>query len=948
MYHKPLEHKYRWPPEPYKGLNYYLLSDAPLFAERGEEIANCAAILGALDTKVLLVHGRTGTGKSSFLRAGLLPALQGNTSNFYWLRQSNETPEPLLIRCTEDPIRRLYVELRDRINSDPALKSIEPHYRMQAIERLPKPAPQDRVVCAKALLAALTPLARGGTQTLVITVDQAEELFTLGGGKDPRRDAFIYFIEELCIREALNVRLILSLRTEYYGHLCDHLRFEPSTKISPRLGLEQFMLHGLREVKRIHAAIVRPTLKDSLPGLEEAPYDYYGFDYAPDVAETIAQDLLDEAGESSTLPILQMVCKNLYENVVVSEKRATITLADYDRLGRIQGRVDAFINDSIKIVLKEVEGRQPSDQKIDKWRAVLASLVARQEGGALTTLIADVLRLTARAEREGVGGEIPNVLDRMAEERFRLLRRVPQLQADESPAYSLGHDALAGTLFQWNEARLKVRQQKDSTEKLVRGGILALATMATCALILMGLVGFQTFLLREQNVRTLTTFASEDRSPSIRLRTLLLLTALSRTDGVWSHVLDHAAVREQMKDVLKRSPVHGGTYQAVGMNEDGSAMARLGEDGTVTVQNLDESSVVEVGRIPHTERQGNEPWLPAIGFVRGLSAPVVYHGGTLYHWTEEKSLRSIRIGEFLTKAFPSTETIPWIEIAAGVVRLTLWNFRDPTMRLLFLSFKDGTFQATNSSIEIPSPAFWPDRSFTSDRAAYLQIGETIKVVLVDMNTGRTHELGKISTEGSGIPNFIRSIAFANSDAFLVIRESLSKFRVFRLRDDGLSEGTVDIPEGLREPPPQRRNWILFRPVLAATISSGLRIAWLPEDGNLFVMEAPKNLPATQVIPPLFTAVKNEDTITQLRFSDDGKYLTLLAQRSWTQPIQYRVYDLSGDRRKKIQDMGDGELRAEGCKVVSMEGPKQMSSGELNIWTDRGSWFIPALNTGPCD
>src|SRR5205085_9111613 len=72
-----------WPRDPYKGLDYFSATDAPLFGQRETEINDMVALLCSFDTRAVLLHGGTGTGKSSFLRAGLcqrlrnLPAEEG-------------------------------------------------------------------------------------------------------------------------------------------------------------------------------------------------------------------------------------------------------------------------------------------------------------------------------------------------------------------------------------------------------------------------------------------------------------------------------------------------------------------------------------------------------------------------------------------------------------------------------------------------------------------------------------------------------------------------------------------------------------------------------------------------------------------------------------------------------------------------------------------------------
>src|SRR5690349_11858128 len=86
-----------WPPLPYKGLDYYNHRDWLLFAERSAETAACGELLGNCGTKLLLVHGPTGTGKSSFLRAGLFPSYIAGQPHFCYLTEL-DVDEPLIVR----------------------------------------------------------------------------------------------------------------------------------------------------------------------------------------------------------------------------------------------------------------------------------------------------------------------------------------------------------------------------------------------------------------------------------------------------------------------------------------------------------------------------------------------------------------------------------------------------------------------------------------------------------------------------------------------------------------------------------------------------------------------------------------------------------------------------------------------------------------------------------
>src|SRR3954468_15685561 len=112
----PIEKAQRrtWPEQPYRGLNFFTAADAPLFSERDEEIGICSELVGSLRTRMLLLHGRSGTGKSSFIRAGLVPRLLEQEA-VASLTALDASAEALVIRCTADPVARIAVVLREAL-----------------------------------------------------------------------------------------------------------------------------------------------------------------------------------------------------------------------------------------------------------------------------------------------------------------------------------------------------------------------------------------------------------------------------------------------------------------------------------------------------------------------------------------------------------------------------------------------------------------------------------------------------------------------------------------------------------------------------------------------------------------------------------------------------------------------------------------------------------------
>lgn len=198
-----------WPREPYKGLDYFCAADAPLFSQRGAEIEEVAALLTNFDTRVLLLHGVSGSGKSSFLRAGVIPRLQNTPRkygrSFFFLPEGHDretSSDPLLIRATDDPIARIYEALSTacRASGWP----IHDSARGRISSALSAPLPDDHQQAVPALVEALKALtAAPQRDTFTLLIDQAEEVLTLANVDDPvgKRQAFFDLLEQICLQK---------------------------------------------------------------------------------------------------------------------------------------------------------------------------------------------------------------------------------------------------------------------------------------------------------------------------------------------------------------------------------------------------------------------------------------------------------------------------------------------------------------------------------------------------------------------------------------------------------------------------------------------------------------------------------------------------------------------------------------------------------------------------
>ncbi len=90
------------PRRPYKFLDYYTEQDAPFFFGREQEVESISSRI--LAHRSFILHGRSGVGKSSLLRAGIIPRLK------------TEGHSVLAIRSFTDPLEQMEISLKQNFN----------------------------------------------------------------------------------------------------------------------------------------------------------------------------------------------------------------------------------------------------------------------------------------------------------------------------------------------------------------------------------------------------------------------------------------------------------------------------------------------------------------------------------------------------------------------------------------------------------------------------------------------------------------------------------------------------------------------------------------------------------------------------------------------------------------------------------------------------------------
>lgn len=276
---------------PYTGLRAFQEEDAACFFGRSEEIA--AMVTRVFDYPMLAVVGPSGIGKSSLIRAGVVPALRSFGTSWRTL-VARPGPQPLLSLATmlhsvADLFEQAGEALPDVTNLGIRLK-LEPGYLGQLLRQL----------------------ARATSGRCMLFIDQFEELYTLCEAPE-QRQAFTRCLTGAADDATSPVRLVISVRADFLGRVSEDAQF------MAELSRGLFFL-GSPGPEGLRAALVQPA---EMVG--------YRFEDEAMVDEMVAH-LRSTPG---ALPLLQFTAYQLWEKRDARHK--ILTRQSYEELGGISG-----------------------------------------------------------------------------------------------------------------------------------------------------------------------------------------------------------------------------------------------------------------------------------------------------------------------------------------------------------------------------------------------------------------------------------------------------------------------------------------------------------------------------------------------------------------------------------------------------------------------------------
>ena len=418
---------------PYVGLNFYTQENAPLFFGRDRERTVLISNLRA--ARLTLLYAKSGTGKSSLLRAGVEARLAELARHSIDQRGTARNIPVVFSSWRDDPTAELMSEIHEAIG--PFITAAPPAARTS-----------DR------LEAAIEAASRATGATLLVILDQFEE-YLLYRSRETRERPFADELATCISRADLRVKFLISIREDAYFALGDlfkgritnvygnYFHLEHLTREAAREAIEK-PIASFNELHPERAAVgIEPGLVDAV--LDQFKPDQLALDQGG-AGRLAGRDGAEPRRDEIEASYLQLVMKRLWD--VEQEKQSvTLRLETLEELGGAQRIVRTHVDRAL--------GDLP-----DEERSAAVALLHH-----LVTPSRTKIALTAPdlAEYTDASADETNaLLERLADSKTRILRPVPPPHGQNGETrYEISHDLLAPAILDWDRRQKAVRLEKE-------------------------------------------------------------------------------------------------------------------------------------------------------------------------------------------------------------------------------------------------------------------------------------------------------------------------------------------------------------------------------------------------------------------------------------------------------------------------------------------------------
>jgi hypothetical protein len=400
---------------PYQGLQAFDKEQARFFFGRERVVQLLVEKLG--QANFVPIIGASGSGKSSVVRAGLIPRLEKNG----W-----RVLEPIL--PGDEPLAELktvLIELFGRTEGREVYSLIKTDGLRPVIERL------------------------SGSERFLLVVDQFEEVFTLcPKEKEQERHQFIELLTQVAEIPASRLAIVTTMRADFLEPCLNYPTLTHLIQQNQAVWLVSFL-----EGSDLEQAIVKPA-------------EVQGYSFENGLLGAILQDVGNEHG---CLPLLQFALKELWEKC--DRQKHQLTVEQYRALEGVTGALNRHAEKiyTYKDFLKEFPQQERLPQEQEWIKRIFLKLVRTGEA------VKDSRQRQSKAKLLAIAGDNPDerqalscVLDELVQGR---LLATGQDKQHKAAWVDLAHEALMERwqwFAQWRQENRQLRRLIDRVEDALR------------------------------------------------------------------------------------------------------------------------------------------------------------------------------------------------------------------------------------------------------------------------------------------------------------------------------------------------------------------------------------------------------------------------------------------------------------------------------------------------
>ncbi|HRJ53576.1 MAG TPA: hypothetical protein PLE99_12485 [Candidatus Thiothrix moscowensis] len=428
--------------QPYPGLRAFERYESRIFFGRQQQVDDLLARLK--QHHFLAVLGASGSGKSSLVKAGLLPGLEkgymGEVGSRWAIAEMCPGDQPF-VRLAEGLLADKVFVAAQGSSPHPNLPPQGGKEQEVIPSSLPAPlAGEGLGKGGKAAPAALAAELRRGSRSLheilthaplpagtrlLLLVDQFEEMFRFREQEENQAAAFVALLLEACTHP--DVYVVITMRSDFLGAAAE--------------------FHGLPEAINAGLYLTPRLSREQLRDAISLPAQLFG----GSVEDALANHLLNEAGnDPDQLPLLQHALMRLWEN----DADKILTLDEYRGLRGLRGA----LNDHAEQAWQELDA---DGQAVAE--AMFRALTERSKDGQ------DIRRpLKVQALLDMTGVELPTltrIVDTFRQPGRNFLMPPPQVALTADTVLDISHESL---IRQWQRLQDWVAAEGDKAALYLR------------------------------------------------------------------------------------------------------------------------------------------------------------------------------------------------------------------------------------------------------------------------------------------------------------------------------------------------------------------------------------------------------------------------------------------------------------------------------------------------